>query len=249
MRISRHAVDAALAPSEWITGDARIETLAVSPGPHAAIATVTFAPGARTVWHRHRLGQTLIVTAGTGRVARRGGAVETIWTGDTVHIDPGEWHWHGAAPTLAMTHLAIEQIPDDGPNAEAGPSVTDSEYCRDDTGEPSEPAPVIRTMVLDQTLPAPRSTSRVEVRRITIAPEHPGGLHVHNGPVFGSIETGSAVYQIEGGAAVVLGPGDVFYEPEGVRIARFDARHLGVTFLGYFLLDVGETPEIQFPGE
>ena len=57
MRISRHAVDAALAPSEWITGDARIETLAVSPGPHAAIATVTFAPGARTVWHRHRSGR------------------------------------------------------------------------------------------------------------------------------------------------------------------------------------------------
>ena len=249
MRISRPLADAA-APSQWITGDAWIETHAVHPpGVQADVATVRFAPGARTVWHRHHLGQTLIVTAGTGRVACRGGSVETIRTGDTVHIDPGEWHWHGAAPTLAMTHLAIEQIPDDCPNAEAGAAVTDSEYRSDHTGERSDIAPVTRSVVLDQTLPAPRSTLRVEVRRITIAANHAGGVHVHNGPVFGSIETGSAVYQIQGEPAVVLGPGDVFYEPEGVRIARFDAGAQGVTFLGYFLLGGGEVPEIDFPGQ
>lgn len=107
--------------------------------------------------------------------------------------------------------------------------------------------PITRSVVLDQLLPVPHDTHRVEVRRITIAPGHAGGLHVHNGPVFGSIENGSAVYQIEGEAPSVLGPGDVFYEPEGVRIARFDAQGEGVTFLGYFLLAAGEAAEITFP--
>ena len=107
--------------------------------------------------------------------------------------------------------------------------------------------PITRTVVLDQPLPAPQSTHRVEVRRITIAPGHAAGLHVHNGPVFGSIETGSVVYQIEGARASVLVAGDVFYEPKGARIARFDARGEGVTFLGYFLLDDGENAEIEFP--
>ncbi|GAA0354966.1 cupin domain-containing protein [Actinoallomurus spadix] len=107
--------------------------------------------------------------------------------------------------------------------------------------------PVTRSTVLDQPLPAPLATSRVEVRRITIAPGHAAGLHVHNGPVFGSVETGSVIYQIDGEAASVLGPGDVFYEPEGARIARFDARDEGVTFLGYFLLTAGQTAEIEFP--
>ena len=107
--------------------------------------------------------------------------------------------------------------------------------------------PLSRVIVLDQELPSPLATSRVEIRRITIAPGHAAGLHVHNGPVFGSIETGSAVYQIEGGPETVLEPGDVFYEPEGVRIARFDARDDGVTFLGYFLLADGMTAELVFP--
>ncbi|MES9608726.1 hypothetical protein [Actinomadura sp. NPDC000929] len=86
------------------------------------------------------------------------------------------------------------------------------------------------------------------VERITIAPRRAAGLHVHNGPVFGSVETGSVVYQIEGEAAAVLRPGDVFHEPEGARIARFDAGEDGVTFLGYFLLGAGEAAEIEFPG-
>ena len=106
---------------------------------------------------------------------------------------------------------------------------------------------VTRTTVLDQTLAAPQHTDRVVVRRITIAPGQAAGLHVHNGPVFGSIETGAAVYQIEGGPAVTLRPGDVFHEPKGVRVARFDATDDGVTFLGYFLLARGEEPAMDFP--
>ncbi|WP_084556985.1 cupin domain-containing protein [Hamadaea tsunoensis] len=105
---------------------------------------------------------------------------------------------------------------------------------------------VTRTVVLDQTLPAPLATDRVEVRRITIAPGQAAGLHVHNGPVFGSVETGSAVYQIEGGPETVLRPGDTFHEPAGVRVAKFDAQADGVTFLGYFLLEAGQTAEIAF---
>ena len=107
--------------------------------------------------------------------------------------------------------------------------------------------PITRTVVLDQALPAPQSIHRVEVRRIVMAPGLAAGLHVHNGPVFGSIERGSVVYQIEGGPESVLGPGDVFYEPKAARIARFDAQADGVTFLGYFLLGAGESAEIEFP--
>jgi quercetin dioxygenase-like cupin family protein len=105
---------------------------------------------------------------------------------------------------------------------------------------------ITRTVVLDQRLDTPVRTHRVEVRRIVIPPDRAAGLHRHNGPVFGSIETGSAVYQIEGERAVVLGPGDVFHEPQGARIARFDAERDGVTFLGYFLLGDGEDAAIEY---
>jgi quercetin dioxygenase-like cupin family protein len=107
--------------------------------------------------------------------------------------------------------------------------------------------PITRTVLLDQALPNALITHRVEIRRITIAPGVAAGLHVHNGPVFGSVESGSVVYRIEGDPERVLGPGDVFYEPEGARIARFDAQEAGVTFLGYFLLAVGQDPGIEFP--
>jgi quercetin dioxygenase-like cupin family protein len=117
----------------------------------------------------------------------------------------------------------------------------------DDVAQAEPVPPVARVVVLDQPLAVPQTTHRVEVRRITIAPGHAAGLHVHNGPVFGSIESGSAVYQIEGQPASTLGPGDVFYEPKGLRIARFDAEDAGVTFLGYFLLGDGEAAELEFP--
>jgi quercetin dioxygenase-like cupin family protein len=239
MRIIRQAADRTAAPPEGVTGGAWVESGA-EPAGASRVDSVRFAPGGRTVWHRHPLGQVLVITEGTGRVQHRGGPVETVRAGDTVHIAPGEWHWHGAAPDAPMTHLAVEPVPDDGAEAEKGAPVTDVEY-----GE--EAPPMSRSVLLDQALPAPRSTDRVEIRRITIAPGQEAGLHVHNGPVFGSVETGSAVYRIDGEPASVLGPGDVFYEPEGVRIARFDAEDDGVTFLGYFLLGAGENAAIEFP--
>jgi len=95
-------------PAEWFTGNVRVDPLFDAPAPaHVFGAYVTFEPGARTAWHTHGLGQTLIVTAGVGRVQRWGGPVEEIRPGDVVWFEPGEKHWHGASPTTAMTHIAI----------------------------------------------------------------------------------------------------------------------------------------------
>ncbi len=97
-------------PAEWFTGAVRIDPLFEAPPPaRAAGASVTFEPGARTAWHTHPLGQTLIVTAGLGRAQRWGGPVEEIRPGDVVWFPPGEKHWHGASPGTAMTHLAIHE--------------------------------------------------------------------------------------------------------------------------------------------
>jgi quercetin dioxygenase-like cupin family protein len=97
-------------PSEWFTGPVRIDPLFDAPAPaRAAGASVTFEAGARTAWHTHPLGQTLIVTSGVGRAQRWGGPVEEIRPGDVVWFPPGEKHWHGASPTTAMTHIAIQE--------------------------------------------------------------------------------------------------------------------------------------------
>jgi quercetin dioxygenase-like cupin family protein len=94
--------------AEYFTGNVRIDPLFEAPAPARAWgAYVTFEPGARTAWHAHDLGQTLIVTAGCGRVQGEGGPIEEIRPGDVVWIPPGEKHWHGAAPSTAMTHIAI----------------------------------------------------------------------------------------------------------------------------------------------
>jgi quercetin dioxygenase-like cupin family protein len=96
--------------AEWFTGTVRIDPLFDAPVPaRAAGASVTFEPGARTAWHTHPLGQTLIVTSGVGRAQRWGGPVEEIRPGDIVWFSPGEKHWHGASPTTAMTHIAIQE--------------------------------------------------------------------------------------------------------------------------------------------
>jgi quercetin dioxygenase-like cupin family protein len=107
--------------------------------------------------------------------------------------------------------------------------------------------PISREVLLDVGLAQAKDTHRIEIRRIRIVPGHAAGLHVHNGPVVGSIVEGSVVFQVEGEPESVLRPGDVFFEPEGVRIARFDAQDAGVTFLAYFLLSPGQEPEITFP--
>ena len=97
-------------PAEWFTGTVRIDNLFETSDPaRVAGASVTFEPGARTAWHTHPLGQTLLVTAGCGWAQREGGAVEEIRPGDVVWIGPGEKHWHGATATTAMTHLAIHE--------------------------------------------------------------------------------------------------------------------------------------------
>ena len=97
-------------PADWFTGTVRIDPLFSAPEPaRGAGAQVTFEPGARTAWHTHPLGQTLIVTSGLGRAQREGGSVEEIRPGDVVWFGPGEKHWHGASPTVAMTHIAIQE--------------------------------------------------------------------------------------------------------------------------------------------
>jgi quercetin dioxygenase-like cupin family protein len=97
-------------PAEWFTGTVRIDPLFQAPDPaRVAGASVTFEPGARTAWHTHPLGQTLIITAGRGRVQREGGEIEEVNPGDAVWFAPGEKHWHGAAPATAMTHVAIQE--------------------------------------------------------------------------------------------------------------------------------------------
>jgi quercetin dioxygenase-like cupin family protein len=114
--------------SDWFTGTVRIDPLFDAPEPaRVRGASVTFEPGARTAWHTHPLGQTLIVTAGCGWVQREGSPIEEIHPGDVVWFPPNEKHWHGAAPTTAMTHIAIqEQL--DGKVAEWMEKVSDEQY-------------------------------------------------------------------------------------------------------------------------
>jgi quercetin dioxygenase-like cupin family protein len=100
-------------PAEYFTGTVRVDPLVQAPEPARVVAaSVTFEPGARTAWHTHPLGQTLIVTAGCGRVQRWGGEIQEIRPGDVVWIPPAEKHWHGATPTTAMTHIAIQEALD-----------------------------------------------------------------------------------------------------------------------------------------
>ncbi|HVU07510.1 MAG TPA: cupin domain-containing protein [Verrucomicrobiae bacterium] len=97
-------------PADWFTGTVRIDPLFQANAPaRVAGASVTFEPGARTAWHTHPLGQILIVTAGFGLVQREGGPIEEIHPGDVVWFPPNEKHWHGASPTIAMTHIAIQE--------------------------------------------------------------------------------------------------------------------------------------------
>src|SRR5918993_4243035 len=115
-------------PAEWFTGTVRIDPLFDAPAPaRGAGASVTFEPGARTAWHTHPLGQTLIVTSGFGRVQRWGGPIEEIRPGDVVWFPPGEKHWHGASPTTAMTHIAVQEELD-GKVVEWMEHVTDDQY-------------------------------------------------------------------------------------------------------------------------
>lgn len=116
------------APAEYFTGVVRIDPLFQASDPARAVgSSVTFEPGARTAWHTHPLGQTLIVTAGSGRVQRWGGPIEDIHPGDVIWFPPEEKHWHGATPMTAMTHIAIaEQL--DGKTVDWMEPVSDEHY-------------------------------------------------------------------------------------------------------------------------
>jgi quercetin dioxygenase-like cupin family protein len=115
-------------PADWFTGRVRIDALFNPAAPDSVQgAQVTFEPGARTAWHTHPLGQTLIVTAGVGRAQREGGSVEEIRPGDVVWFAPGEKHWHGAAPATGMTHIAIQEV-DDGKVVGWMEHVSDADY-------------------------------------------------------------------------------------------------------------------------
>ena len=115
-------------PSEWFTGSVRIDPLFQTPQPaQVQGASVTFEPGARTAWHTHPLGQTLIVTWGCGWAQREGGPVEEIRPGDVVWFAPGEKHWHGAAPATGMTHIALQEKLD-GQVVNWMEHVTDEQY-------------------------------------------------------------------------------------------------------------------------
>ena len=118
-------------PAEYFTGTVRIDPLFSPPEPsRVAGALVTFEPGARTAWHMHPLGQTLIVTAGYGWAQREGGAIEEIRPGDVVWFPPGEKHWHGATPTTAMSHIAIQEKLNGSPVTWME-QVSDEQYWRD----------------------------------------------------------------------------------------------------------------------
>lgn len=115
-------------PSDWFTGSVRIDSRFQASEPaRVGGATVTFEPGARTAWHTHPLGQTLIVTAGYGRAQREGGPVEEIGPGDIVWFPPNEKHWHGASPTTAMTHIAIAEA-HEGKSVDWLEQVSDAQY-------------------------------------------------------------------------------------------------------------------------
>jgi quercetin dioxygenase-like cupin family protein len=129
MEIKRsESLEASKGPLEWFTGSVHIQSLFQAPAPaRVRGASVTFEPGARTAWHTHPLGQTLIVTSGLGWAQRQGGPIREIRPGDVVWFAPNEKHWHGATPSTAMTHMAIQEALD-GKVVDWMEQVTDEEY-------------------------------------------------------------------------------------------------------------------------
>jgi quercetin dioxygenase-like cupin family protein len=129
MEIQRNGAQASYkGPADYFTGTVRVDPLFAVPDPARVTgASVTFEPGARTAWHTHPLGQTLVVTAGCGRAQRWGGAIEEIRPGDVIWFAPGEKHWHGAAQTTAMTHIAIQEKLD-GKTVDWLEQVSDEQY-------------------------------------------------------------------------------------------------------------------------
>ena len=130
MKVTRNNIRTTEGPSEWFTGAAYIDAIA-SPSPVSRLnaSSVHFTPAARTAWHTHPNGQTIYVIEGIGLVQRRGAPIEVIRPGDRVFFEPGEDHWHGAAPNRFMTHLSMVEVDDKGNSATWGVHVSDDEYA------------------------------------------------------------------------------------------------------------------------
>jgi quercetin dioxygenase-like cupin family protein len=129
MQVTKNSVKTNPGPGEWFTGTVFVDPVAVPSGTsRVSASSVHFTPGARTAWHTHPNGQTIFVTEGIGLAQRRGGPIEVIRPGDRVFFEPGEHHWHGAAPNRFMTHLAMLDVDEQGNNAVWGDHVSDAEY-------------------------------------------------------------------------------------------------------------------------
>ena len=130
MQITRNSLETGRGPSDWFTGAVYIDTVAApSEASRVSASSVHFTPGARTAWHTHPNGQTIWVTEGVGLCQRRGGPIEIIRTGDRVFFEPREDHWHGAAATRFMTHVAMLEADADGNLGAVGDHVSDDEYA------------------------------------------------------------------------------------------------------------------------
>jgi quercetin dioxygenase-like cupin family protein len=129
MQITRNSIETAAGPSDWFTGAVYLDPVATpSAGSRLNATSVHFTPGARTAWHTHPNGQTIYVTEGLGRCQREGAPVEVIRPGDRVYFEPGENHWHGAAPNRLMTHIAIQEADESGSPVTWGEHVSDEQY-------------------------------------------------------------------------------------------------------------------------
>jgi quercetin dioxygenase-like cupin family protein len=129
LRITRSTTETRTGPSDWFTGAVYLDAVAApEDGSRLSATSVHFTPGARTAWHTHPNGQTIWVTEGVGLCQRRGGPVEVIRAGDRVFFEPGEDHWHGAAPDRFMTHIAMLEVDAEGNPAAWGDHVSDEEY-------------------------------------------------------------------------------------------------------------------------
>jgi quercetin dioxygenase-like cupin family protein len=133
MEITRSRPETQRGPEEWFTGEVYLDALAQGPS-RLRVLSVHFTPGARTAWHRHPFGQMLYVTEGSGLVQSKGGPVEAVSPGDRVSFDPDEEHWHGADPTHFMTHIALQEVDDDGNAAYWSDHVSDADYLSGPAG-------------------------------------------------------------------------------------------------------------------
>jgi quercetin dioxygenase-like cupin family protein len=136
MQITRNSLETAAGPGDWFTGDVYIDTLATAGEPSTpAAASVHSTPGARTAWHTHPFGQPIYMTDGVRRCQRRGGQIEVIRRGDRDYFEPGEDHWHGAAPDRFMTRLTMQEVDESGSPVIWGEHATDNDYSAEPSTE------------------------------------------------------------------------------------------------------------------